>query len=215
MTIFTFIVSSKSHNLLLLEGKRLYGHKKVKLKLKVDFHIVPYNQTFEFVTRQFVKILSPTCSWKMLITLNCLEYFDKILHTHWYWWHLVQEIAKWHLSLVEALPSAKFWKSENSPISWTEWNILITLHKHWYWKDLAQEIAKWHFSLPNSKFWKSENGQSLELSGILWWNFVYTLILTWCSPWDSQMTFGLVEVLRGFKFWQKWNLTLKPFGIFW
>ena len=26
---------------------------------------------------------------------------------------------------LEALPSAKFWKSENGPISWTEWNILI------------------------------------------------------------------------------------------
>ena len=61
----------------------------------------------------------------MSITLNRLEYFDKILHTHWHWRHLVQEIAKWHLSLVEALPSSKFWKSENSRISWTEWNTLI------------------------------------------------------------------------------------------
>ena len=26
---------------------------------------------------------------------------------------------------------------------------------------------------------------------------------------------GLVEVLPNFKFWKKWNLTLKPFGIFW
>ena len=25
----------------------------------------------------------------------------------------------------ETLPSAKFWKSENGPISWTDWNILI------------------------------------------------------------------------------------------
>ena len=30
-----------------------------------------------------------------------------------------------NLSSVEALPSAKFWKSENGLISWTEWNILI------------------------------------------------------------------------------------------
>ena len=36
-----------------------------------------------------------------------------------------ETIAKWHLSSVEALPSAKFWKSENGFISWTEWNILI------------------------------------------------------------------------------------------
>ena len=36
-----------------------------------------------------------------------------------------ETIAKWHLSSVEALPSARFWKSENGFISWTEWNILI------------------------------------------------------------------------------------------
>ena len=36
-----------------------------------------------------------------------------------------ETIAKWHLSSVEALPSAKFWKSENGLISWTEGNILI------------------------------------------------------------------------------------------
>ena len=46
---------------------RLHDPKKV---LKVEFHRVPYNQTFDFVTGQFVKILSPTCSWKMSITLN-------------------------------------------------------------------------------------------------------------------------------------------------
>ena len=36
-----------------------------------------------------------------------------------------ETIAKWHLSSVEALPSAKFWKRENGLISWTDWNILI------------------------------------------------------------------------------------------
>ena len=36
-----------------------------------------------------------------------------------------ETIEKWHLSSVETLPSAKFWKSENGLISWTEWNILI------------------------------------------------------------------------------------------
>ena len=32
---------------------------------------------------------------------------------------------------------------------------------------------------------------SLELSGILWWNFAYTLILTRCTPLDCQMTFEI------------------------
>ena len=54
-----------------------------------------------------------------------LPYFDKILQTIWCWKDLAQGIAKWHLSSVEALPSAKFWKSENGLSSWTEWNILI------------------------------------------------------------------------------------------
>ena len=36
-----------------------------------------------------------------------------------------ETIAKWHLSSVEALPSAKFWKSENGLVSWIEYNILI------------------------------------------------------------------------------------------
>ena len=36
-----------------------------------------------------------------------------------------ETIANWHLSSVEALLSAKFWKCENGLISWTEWNILI------------------------------------------------------------------------------------------
>ena len=66
---------------------------------------------------------------------------------------------------------------------------------------------------PNSE--KVKMALSLELSGILWWNFAYILILTWCSPWDSQMTFGIGRGLPRFKFWKQWNLTLKPFGIFW
>ena len=53
------------------------------------------------------------------LLLNRLEYFDKILQTIWCWKDLAQGIAKWHLSSIEALPSAKFWKSEHGPISWT------------------------------------------------------------------------------------------------
>ena len=40
---------------------------------------------------------------------------------------------------------------------------------------------------PNSE--KVIMALSLELSGILWWNFAYTLILTY--PWDCQMTFEI------------------------
>ena len=65
--------------------------------------------------------------------LNWVEYFDKLLRKHWYFKQdLAQEIAKWHFSSVEALPSSKFWKSENDPISWTEWNIVMKFCIHIY-----------------------------------------------------------------------------------
>ena len=47
---------------------------------------------------------------------------------------------------------------------------------------------------------------SLELWRILWWNFAYTLILTSCSKWNCQITFGIgrgfaeVQILK-----KKWN----------
>ena len=61
---------------------------------------------------------------------NRLEYFEKNLPMHWYWQDVAQGIVKCHLGLAEALLRFKFWKKRkkekvNSPISWTEWNILI------------------------------------------------------------------------------------------
>ena len=57
---------------------------------------------------------------------------------------------------------------------------------------------------------------SLELSGILWWNFVYTLVY-WQDEAHEIVKWhlGLVDVLPRFKFWKKkWKLTINPFGIF-
>ena len=68
--------------------------------------------------------------WKWPCLLNRVEYFDKLLHKHWYWQDLAQEIAKWHFLLVEALPSSKFCKSDNGAISWTEWNIVMKFCIH-------------------------------------------------------------------------------------
>ena len=80
-------------------------------------------------------------------------------------------------------------------LNWAEYFDRL-LRKHWYYQDLAQEIVKCHFSsvevLPSFKFWKSENGT------IYWteWNIVMKFcihigILTRCSPWDCQLTFGI------------------------
>ena len=107
-----------------------------------------------------------------------------------------ETIAKWHLSLVEALPSAKFWKSENGLISWIEWNILIDFCVKIYIDKILPKRL-WNVFFHWSKFCRAPNSEkvnmalSLELSGILWWKFAYTLVLTRCSPWDCQMTFGI------------------------
>ena len=114
-----------------------------------------------FAVRQILK------KWKRPFLLNWVEYFDKLLRKYWYWQDLAQEIAKCYFSSVEVLPSSKFWKSENDPISWTEWNIAMKfcihigidkwkwpyllkwveycdeiLQSHWYWHDVAHEIVK-------------------------------------------------------------------------
>ena len=46
-----------------------------QLKLEGEFHRVPYNQTFDFVTGQFVKILTPSCLWRFWRRPVC-EDFD-------------------------------------------------------------------------------------------------------------------------------------------
>ena len=114
-----------------------------------------------FAERQILK------KWKWPNLLNWVEYFDKLLRKHWYRQDLAQEIAKWHFSLIEALPSSKFWKK-----------MIMAL--------------------------------SLELSGILWWNFEYALILKRCTPWDCQMT---LELLPRIKFWKKWDYSKMTFII--
>ena len=125
-----------------------------------------------------------------------MEYFDKIMQTIWCWKDLALGIAKWPLSSVEALPIAKFWKSENGPISWTEWTILINFCVNIdvdkiYPKRLGTDIfyRSRLCRTPNSE--KVKMALSLELWRILCWNFAYTLILKRCSQWDCQMIFGI------------------------
>ena len=68
--------------------------------------------------------------WKWPFLLNWVEYFDRLLRKHWNYQDLAQEIVRCHFSLVEVLPSSKFWKSENGPISWTERNIVMKFCIH-------------------------------------------------------------------------------------
>ena len=50
--------------------------------------------------------------WNLPYLLNLLEYFDKILHSHYYWQDLDRGIAKCHLSSLKSMPQSKFWKSK-------------------------------------------------------------------------------------------------------
>ena len=96
------------------------------------------------------------------------------------------------------LPRFKFWKkwdyckmtfifgsgfAERLILKKWKWPYLLNLveyierllRKHWHYQDLAQEIVKCHFH--QSRFCRAPNSEkvkmalSLELSGILWWNF--------------------------------------------
>ena len=45
--------------------------------------------------------------WNWPDLLRLFEYFDKIMHKHYYWRELDRGIAKCHLSSVEAMPRSK------------------------------------------------------------------------------------------------------------
>ena len=128
--------------------------------------------------------------WNWPYLLNWVEYFDKLLRKHWYWQDLAQEIAKLHFSLVEALIFC----------------IHIDIDKM-YPMRLSNDIWDWMSFCrgPNSE--KVKMALSLEQSGILWWNFAYTLVY-WQDV-DHEIVkwhLGLVEVLPRFKFWKKVKL---------
>ena len=116
--------------------------------------------------------------WNWPYPLNLLVYFDKILHTHYYWHDLDRQIAKssprdckmtfnFGRGCAE-LQILKKWK-------WPNWVDYCgeTLHTHWYGQDVAQGIVKCHLgmaeALPRFKFWKKVKlAQSLETFWIFW-----------------------------------------------
>ena len=143
-----------------------------------------------FAERQILK------KWKWSHLLNRVEYFDKFLLKHWYWQDLAQEIAKWHFSLDEALPSSKFWKSYNGAISWTEWKLWWNFATHWYWQDVPHEIVKWHLRLveflPRFKFW-------IKNETIAKWYLSSVEALKSAKFWKSEN--GVVS-------WTEWNILI-------
>ena len=132
---------------------------------------------------------------------------------------------KWHFSLVEALPSSKFWKSNNGAISWTEWNFAYTLilTKCTSWDcQMTFEIG-WVFAevqiLEKLRLLQNDNHHrsrlcrasssekvimalSLELSGILHTHWYWQNVPHEIVKWHLR----LVEFLPRFKFWKKLRL---------
>ena len=111
--------------------------------------------------------------WNWPYPLNLLVYFDKILHTHYFWHDLDTGIAKssprdckmtFNIGRGCAeLQILKKWK-------WPNWVdcCVETLHTHWYWQDVAQEIVKCHLDWP-----RRCRGSNSEKQ----WNWPYLLKL--------------------------------------
>ena len=192
-----------------------------------------------FICRGFAE-LQILKKWMWRYLLNWVEHCDEILHTHWYWQNVPNEIVKWHLRLAEFLPRFKFWKkwdyckitfiigrgfAEPQILKKWKWPYLLNwveyfdrlLRKHRYYQDQAQEIVKCLFN--RSRFCRAPNSEkvkmalSLELSETLWRNFAYTLVY-WQDVAHEVVKWQLelVEVLPRFKFWKNWKLTLKDLG---
>ena len=104
------------------------------------------------IGRGFAEVQILKKKWNRPYLLNVLAYFDKILHTHYYWHDLDRGIAK-------SCPR--------------DCKMIL---------NIGRGCVELH-SLKKMKM--------AELSGLLWWNFAYTLILTRCSPRDCQMSFGI------------------------
>ena len=149
-----------------------------------------------FAERQIVK------KWKWPYLLNWVEYFDKLLRKHWYWQDLAQEIAKWHFSLAEALPSSKFWKKVIMALSLELSGIL---HTNWYWQNVPYEIVKWHLRLvellPKFKFWKKWD--YWKMSFIIGRGFAERQLLKkWKWPYLLNWVEYFNRLLRKHWYWQ-------------
>ena len=150
-----------------------------------------------FAERQILK------KWKWHYLLNWVEYFDKLLHKHWYWQDLTQEIwnVTFHWSRFCRAPNSEKLKMALSLELWRIlwWNfaytLMLTRRSQWDWQ-MTFGIGRGFAEVQILAL-------SLELSGILWWNFAYTLILTRCTPWDYQMTFEIGWVFAEIQFLKK------------
>ena len=152
------------------------------------------------------------------------------------WWNFAYTLILTRCSQWECQMTfwdwSRFCRGSNSEKKWNLLSLLLyfdkSLHTHCYWHDIDRGIAK---SSPRNCKMTSDISRGYaelqivkkvkmaELSGLLWWNSAYTLILTRCSPRDFQMSFGIgrgvaeVQILKnsetGIISWNFLNILIK------
>ena len=174
-----------------------------------------------FVGRGFAE-LQILKKWKWPYLLNCVEYCDEILHTHWYWHDVAHEVVKWHFGLVEVLPRFKFWK---------QWNLTLKPFGIFWW-NFADRLILTRSSSRNCKMIFIIGRGFAERQILKKWKWPY--LLNWVEYFDKLLRkhwywqdlaqeiakwhFSLVEVLSSSKFWKsdngaiswkEWNIVMK------
>ena len=119
------------------------------------------------ITRGYaeIQILKKICNSKT--EMDCTTLKKSTEAEGWYLQDLAEEIARWHLSLVEANSAANSEKMKIAHNSQTVWNILINFCKEIDMEKTQQKILQndiYHWSrlcrAPNSE--KSDNGVRIE-----------------------------------------------------
>ena len=120
--------------------------------------------------------------WNLPYPLNFSVFFDKLLHTHYYWHDLDRGIAKssprdckMTINIGRGCAELQILKKKKRKKKWPNWVDYCdeTLHRHWYWQDVAQEIVNWHLGLVEALLrficWKTVKlALSLETFSIFW-----------------------------------------------
>ena len=154
--------------------------------------------------------------WKWPYLLSRVEYFDKLLHKHWHWQDLAQEIAKRHFLSAEALSSSNSEKVKVA-LSLELWRILwwnfaftiLTRCSLWYFqiifgicRDFAevQILKKWNWPYPSIIL--------IYFDKILHTHYYWHDLdrgIAKSSPRDCKMTFNIGRGCAELQILKKWK----------
>ena len=149
---------------------------------------------------------------KMALSLKLSGIFDRLLRKHWYYQDLAQEIVKCHFSLVEVLSSSKFWKSENGPTSWTEWNMVMKFCIH-IGTCILTRCSPWDCQMTNgigqgfAEVQILNKVKTLKRVGIFRWSFADSMMLKRSRPRNCKMIFIIGRGFAECQILKKWKWT--------